>query len=66
MNVQRLFHGQQGLEASINLLPTFLKLDTKAYDIRLGYIRYTREEDYWQFGVAYTRNFIPIENRIYP
>ncbi|WP_018675942.1 conjugal transfer protein TraO [Riemerella columbina] len=56
LNAQRLFPGQQGLEASVNLLPTSLKLDTKAYDIRLGYVRYTREGDYWQFGVAYTRN----------
>ncbi|MGV4528982.1 conjugal transfer protein TraO [Ornithobacterium rhinotracheale] len=56
LNAQRLFPGQQGLEASVNLLPTSLKLDTKAYDIRLGYIRYTHEGDYWQFGVAYTRH----------
>lgn len=56
LNAQRLFPGQQGLEASINLLPTSLTLNTKAYDIRLGYIRYTCEGDYWQFAVAYTRN----------
>ncbi|MGV4438751.1 conjugal transfer protein TraO [Ornithobacterium rhinotracheale] len=57
LNAQRLFPGQQGLEASVNLLPTSLKLDAQDYDIRLGYVRYTREGDYWQFGVAYTRNF---------
>ncbi|MDO5615664.1 MAG: conjugal transfer protein TraO [Cruoricaptor ignavus] len=57
LNAQRLFPGQEGLEVSVSLLPASLKLDTNAYDIRLGYVRYTREGAYWQFAMAYTRNF---------
>lgn len=57
LNAQRLMPGQQGLEASLNLLPTSLKLDTNAYNIRLGYVRYAEEGNYWQYGIAYTRDF---------